>query len=116
LEKAGTKNVTKWINDDTFVFTMYLSMPDSAETKAMEITYTRDKSDKKPKNEEQQFLATDIDSAGLKSPGKRVSLSTTASQDANPLRPAMSTRLTTRFGSVKKTGRRWRLRVVKASF
>ncbi len=35
--------VTKYVDDDKFLFTMFMTLPDAGEQKAMEITYTRKK-------------------------------------------------------------------------
>jgi hypothetical protein len=41
LGKLQMKMVTKHIDDDTFMFTMFMKSPDGKETKNMEITYQR---------------------------------------------------------------------------
>jgi hypothetical protein len=46
--KMKTKHVTKYVNANNFLFTMYMVTPDG-EQKIMEINYTRTKGDAKPK-------------------------------------------------------------------
>lgn len=47
--KMKTRHVTKYVDANNFVFTMYMATPDG-EVKIMEIKYTRAKGDAKPKD------------------------------------------------------------------
>ena len=48
-----TKNTTKYIDKDHFVFTMYMITPDG-EQKAFSISYTRTKAEPKPKKKKNE--------------------------------------------------------------